>query len=110
MDIAVAGRHGLALYSRRSARWRLFGDVSQEREITVHVSHQSSLAMCLLITYSFKDDNVPKAARITFQLCANGTVPVRHRSRNLCVCGSDVSNTRFPGNILFPRWLGHQGS
>ena len=38
MDIAVAGRHGLALYSRRSARWRLFGDVSQEREIAVHVA------------------------------------------------------------------------
>lgn len=38
MDIAVAGRYGLALYSRRSARWRLFGDVSQEREIAVHVS------------------------------------------------------------------------
>lgn len=37
MDIAVSGRHGLALYSRRSARWRLFGDVSQEREIAVHV-------------------------------------------------------------------------
>ena len=44
MDIAVAGRYGLALYSRRSARWRLFGDVSQEREMSVHVrvTHQSS--------------------------------------------------------------------
>ena len=28
-DVAVAGSRGLALYSRRSARWRLFGDVSQ---------------------------------------------------------------------------------
>ena len=37
VDIAVAGRKGLALYSRRSARWRLFGDVSQEKELTVHV-------------------------------------------------------------------------
>ena len=37
MDIAVAGRYGLALYSRRSAKWRLFGDVSQEREMSVHV-------------------------------------------------------------------------
>ncbi len=37
MDIAVAGRYGLALYSRRTARWRLFGDVSQERDIAVHV-------------------------------------------------------------------------
>lgn len=43
MDIAVAGRNGLALYSRRSARWRLFGDVSQEREITVHVRPSPSL-------------------------------------------------------------------
>ncbi len=33
MDIAVAGRQGLALYSRQSERWRLFGDVSQERRI-----------------------------------------------------------------------------
>ena len=28
-DVAVAGSRGLALYSRRRARWRLFGDVSQ---------------------------------------------------------------------------------
>ncbi|KAK9828450.1 hypothetical protein WJX72_000056 [[Myrmecia] bisecta] len=35
LDIAVAGTHGLALYSRRSGRWRLFGDVSQEREMSV---------------------------------------------------------------------------
>jgi len=34
-DVAVAGARGLALYSRRSARWRLFGDVSQERELAV---------------------------------------------------------------------------
>jgi len=34
-DVAVAGARGLALYSRRSGRWRLFGDVSQERELAV---------------------------------------------------------------------------
>uniref|UniRef100_A0A061S7S9 Protein ric1 n=1 Tax=Tetraselmis sp. GSL018 TaxID=582737 RepID=A0A061S7S9_9CHLO len=34
-DIACAGLRGLALYSRRSAKWRLFGDVSQERSISV---------------------------------------------------------------------------
>jgi hypothetical protein len=44
MDIAVAGRYGLALYSRRTARWRLFGDVSQERDIAVHVSLSSHLS------------------------------------------------------------------
>ena len=38
VDIAVAGRRGLALYSRRSSHWRLFGDVSQEKELAVHVS------------------------------------------------------------------------
>lgn len=38
MDIAVAGTQGLGLYSRRSSRWRLFGDISQEREIMVQVS------------------------------------------------------------------------
>ena len=37
MDVAVAGTLGLGLYSRRSSRWRLFGDVSQEREILVQV-------------------------------------------------------------------------
>ena len=49
MDIAVAGRYGLALYSRRSAKWRLFGDVSQEREMSVHVRviHQSSARVLL---------------------------------------------------------------
>jgi len=38
VDVAVAGKRGLALYSRRSARWRLFGDVSHEKELVVHVS------------------------------------------------------------------------
>ena len=36
-DVAVAGTRGLALYSRRTGHWRLFGDVSQERQIEVHV-------------------------------------------------------------------------
>ncbi|KAK9798509.1 hypothetical protein WJX73_005261 [Symbiochloris irregularis] len=35
LDVAVAGLRGMALYSRRSARWRLFGDISQERELAV---------------------------------------------------------------------------
>ena len=46
MDIAVAGTRGLGLYSRRSNRWRLFGDVSQEREIMVQVG---SLASAFLL-------------------------------------------------------------
>ena len=37
VDVAVAGRRGLALFSRRSSRWRLFGDVSHEKELAVHV-------------------------------------------------------------------------
>ena len=51
MDIAVAGTRGLGLYSRRSSRWRLFGDVSQEREIMVQVrpSHAEQQNMsCVL--------------------------------------------------------------
>ncbi|PRW44970.1 RAB6A-GEF complex partner 1-like isoform A [Chlorella sorokiniana] len=35
-DIAVAGTRGLAVYSRRTRRWRLFGDATQERSIQVH--------------------------------------------------------------------------
>ncbi len=46
MDIAVAGRYGLALYSRHSAKWRLFGDVSQEREMSVHV-RVIQISLCL---------------------------------------------------------------
>ena len=38
VDIAIAGTKGLALYSRRSLKWRLFGDVSQERAFSVRVS------------------------------------------------------------------------
>ncbi|KAG1677057.1 hypothetical protein FOA52_001227 [Chlamydomonas sp. UWO 241] len=34
MDVAVAAQRGLALYSRASNRWRLFGDVSQERQVS----------------------------------------------------------------------------
>jgi len=36
-DLAVAGSCGLALFGRRSGRWRLFGDVSQERSLAVQV-------------------------------------------------------------------------
>eukprot|EP00899_Mesostigma_viride_P007295 jgi/Mesvir1/16567/Mv10107-RA.1 len=32
-DIAVAGRNGVALYNPRSKKWRVFGDVMQERAI-----------------------------------------------------------------------------
>jgi RAB6A-GEF complex partner protein 1 len=31
LDIAVAGTHGVVLYDRRQSRWRVFGDVRQER-------------------------------------------------------------------------------
>lgn len=31
LDIAVAGTHGMVLYDRRQSRWRVFGDVRQER-------------------------------------------------------------------------------
>ena len=31
LDIAVAGTHGVVLYDRRHSRWRVFGDVRQER-------------------------------------------------------------------------------
>ena len=34
-EIAVAGTRGLAVYSRRARRWRLFGDATQERLIRV---------------------------------------------------------------------------
>lgn len=34
LDIAVAGTQGFALYDRRSGKWRLFGDVGQERAFT----------------------------------------------------------------------------
>ncbi|GLC73770.1 hypothetical protein PLESTF_001417100 [Pleodorina starrii] len=33
-DIAVAGRNGLAVYNRPTERWRLFGDISQERQVS----------------------------------------------------------------------------
>ncbi|GBF93019.1 hypothetical protein Rsub_05630 [Raphidocelis subcapitata] len=33
-DVAVSGRRGLAVYSRRTERWRLFGNVSQERRVS----------------------------------------------------------------------------
>jgi len=57
MDVAVAGTRGLGLYSRRSSRWRLFGDVSQEREIMVQVrpSHLQRLNyhMCSEVRWIF---------------------------------------------------------
>lgn len=44
-DIAVAGIRGICLYSCRSGRWRLFGDVSQEREISVKVRPTPPIAI-----------------------------------------------------------------
>ena len=35
LDIAAAGSRGLALFSRRTEHWRLFGDVYQERSFAV---------------------------------------------------------------------------
>jgi hypothetical protein len=37
-DVAVAGSRGLAVYSRRARRWRLFGDATQERSLRVRVA------------------------------------------------------------------------
>lgn len=34
--LALAGQRGLALYSRATRKWRLFGNVQQERELQVH--------------------------------------------------------------------------
>lgn len=31
--VAVAGLHGLALYNVKTHKWRLFGDVNQERSV-----------------------------------------------------------------------------
>ena len=45
VDIAVAGSKGLALYSRRSLKWRLFGDVSQERAFSVRVGTPGNCLM-----------------------------------------------------------------
>ena len=50
--VAVAGTRGLALYSRRSGRWRLFGDVSQERQIEVQVWRARAAASCTPCTHS----------------------------------------------------------
>lgn len=36
-DIAVAGEKGLALFSRRNEKWKLFGDISQERAIRAYL-------------------------------------------------------------------------
>lgn len=36
-DIAVAGKRGLAIFSRRSEKWKLFGDLAQERAVSVQV-------------------------------------------------------------------------
>lgn len=58
-DIAVAGRHGVALYSRTAERWRLFGDVSQEKA----VSAQSLgwLSRGVLVVASGPDPTDPRA-------------------------------------------------
>jgi hypothetical protein len=31
--VAIAGRQGLILYDFQNKRWRIFGDINQEREI-----------------------------------------------------------------------------
>ncbi|KAF5828401.1 hypothetical protein DUNSADRAFT_17671 [Dunaliella salina] len=48
IDMAVAGQRGLALYSRLTDRWRLFGDVSQERRISCRMLcwMESAIIVC----------------------------------------------------------------
>eukprot|EP00898_Chlorokybus_atmophyticus_P004519 jgi/Chlat1/5068/Chrsp33S08959 len=47
-DIAVAGRQGLILFNLRSKKWRMFGDVSQERAIRCAglMWHHRTIVVC----------------------------------------------------------------
>ena len=51
LDIAAACRRGLALYNRKSERWRLFGDISQERRVRAVALGwlDSSVVVCSLV-------------------------------------------------------------
>ena len=48
LDIAAAGTQGFALYDRRTSKWRLFGDVGQERAfVALHLGWLSDVvAVC----------------------------------------------------------------
>ncbi|PNH03537.1 Protein RIC1, partial [Tetrabaena socialis] len=59
-DIAVAGRNGLAVYNRASERWRLFGDVSQERQVSCRAL--GWLGGGVLVACSGPDPNAPPPA------------------------------------------------
>jgi hypothetical protein len=56
--IAVAGEHGLALYNVKANKWRLFGDVNQER--TVHVRALAWWADSAIVVVSV-ESSAPRA-------------------------------------------------
>ena len=103
MDIAVAGTRGLGLYSRRSNRWRLFGDVSQEKEIMVQVGSHANVFFAMVLN---ADQSVlsPSAClktsglvvwcvRTKLQSCACST-PTEY------ACAEDISNLICAGNCV----------
>ena len=46
-DVAVAGTRGLAVYSSRARRWRLFGDATQERSLRVGAASSCIQNVCV---------------------------------------------------------------
>lgn len=69
-DIVVSGSHGIALYTISSKRWRLIGDISQDKAIMAsHVGwiHDDVILVCASISSS-KSKRLPdsKAALIFF--------------------------------------------
>lgn len=65
-DIAVAGRNGVALYSRATERWRLFGDVSQEKAISAQALGWLSRGVLVIASGPSADD--PRATNASHEL------------------------------------------
>jgi len=106
MDIAVSGRHGLALYSRRSARWRLFGDVSQEREIAVHVRPETApLAPRVMTVLSTGvDSRIGQADGLGLKWLQQLAKRASHRNiMMLCslkLCPADLNNLKHANGMV----------
>ncbi|KXZ55895.1 hypothetical protein GPECTOR_2g1446 [Gonium pectorale] len=58
-DVAVAGKNGLAVYNRVTERWRLFGDISQERQVSCRA--MGWLSSGVLVACSGPDPHAPPA-------------------------------------------------
>ncbi|GAX78137.1 hypothetical protein CEUSTIGMA_g5579.t1 [Chlamydomonas eustigma] len=108
LHIAVAGLRGLALYSRAANKWRLFGDVSQERKIWCQALSwmQKDIIVCCSISGDGSAKAIPHA--MMGHPGVGGSSFAGNASSTVSASSAFLAGERVQGGpcelILFPRY------